>query len=64
MLGTLRIAMLNNGVDLKVWRGGILSAAHTQADVDFTVNAWRKSLRAMKEEGLLAGAKNDKAATA
>lgn len=56
--------MLNNGVDLKVWRGGILSAAHTQADVDFTVNAWRKSLRAMKEEGLLAGAKNDKAATA
>ena len=54
MLGKLRIAMLNNGVDLKGWRGGILSAAHTQADVDFTVDAWRKSLRAMKEEGLLA----------
>ncbi len=64
MLGKLRIAMLNNGVDLKGWRGGILSAAHTQADVDFTVEAWRKSLRALKEEGLLAGAKGVKAVTA
>ena len=64
MLGKLRIAMLNNGVDLKGWRGGILSAAHTQADVDLAVGAWRKSLRAMKEEGLLAGAKNAKAVTA
>ena len=64
MLGKLRTARLNNGVDLKGWRGGILSAAHTQADVDFTVDAWRKSLRAMKEEGLLAGAKSAKAVTA
>jgi glutamate-1-semialdehyde 2,1-aminomutase len=53
MLGKLRIAMLNNGVDLKGWRGGILSAAHTQADVDFTLDAWRKSLRALREEGAL-----------
>lgn len=51
MLGKLRLAMLVNGVDLKGWRGGIVSAAHTQADVDFTVEAWRKSLRALKEEG-------------
>src|SRR5262249_38688961 len=43
MLGKLRIAMLNNGVDLKGWRGGLTSAAHTQADVDFTLDAWRKS---------------------
>jgi glutamate-1-semialdehyde 2,1-aminomutase len=53
MLGKLRLAMLNNGVDLKGWRGGIVSAAHTQADVDFTVDAWRKSLRALREEGEL-----------
>ena len=53
MLGKLRLAMLKNGVDLKGWRGGILSAAHTQADVDFTLDAWRKSLRALKEEGAL-----------
>jgi glutamate-1-semialdehyde 2,1-aminomutase len=53
MLGKLRLAMLNNGVDLKGWRGGIVSAAHTQADVDLTLDAWRKSLRALKEEGEL-----------
>ena len=51
LLGKLRLAMLNNGVDLKGWRGGIVSAAHTQADVEWTVDAWRKSLRALKDEG-------------
>ena len=64
MLGKLRLAMLNNGVDLKGWRGGLVSTAHTQADVDFTVDAWRKSLRAMKEEGLVAGVKGATAVTA
>lgn len=54
-LGKLRLAMLNNGVDLKGWRGGIVSAAHTQADVDLTLDAWRKSLRALQAEGALAG---------
>jgi glutamate-1-semialdehyde 2,1-aminomutase len=53
VLGKLRLAMLNHGVDLKGWRGGIVSAAHTEADVDLTVNAWRKSLRDMRAEGLL-----------
>ena len=55
MLGKLRLAMLNNGVDLKGWRGGIVSAAHTEEDVELTLDAWRKSLRAMKEEGALEG---------
>jgi glutamate-1-semialdehyde 2,1-aminomutase len=50
-LDKMRLAMLVNGVDLKGWRGGLVSAAHTQADVDFTVDAWRKSLRMLKEEG-------------
>ena len=54
MLGKLRLAMLVNGVDLKGWRGGIVSAVHTQADVELTLEAWRKSLRALKEEGDLA----------
>jgi glutamate-1-semialdehyde 2,1-aminomutase len=53
MLTKLRLAMLNNGVDLKGWRGGILSAAHTQADVDLTLEAWRKSLCALKDEGVI-----------
>ena len=51
MLAKLRLAMLVNGVDLKGWRGGLVSAAHTQADIDLTLEAWRKSLRALKEEG-------------
>jgi glutamate-1-semialdehyde 2,1-aminomutase len=53
LLGKLRLAMLNNGVDLKGWRGGIVSAAHTQADVDLTLAAWRNSLRALREDGEL-----------
>jgi glutamate-1-semialdehyde 2,1-aminomutase len=53
VLAKLRLAMLNNGVDLKGFRGGIVSAAHTQADVDFTVEAWRTSLRQLKEEEAL-----------
>jgi glutamate-1-semialdehyde 2,1-aminomutase len=52
-LARLRLAMLVNGVDLKGWRGGIVSAVHTAADVEFTVEAWRKSLRALKDEGEL-----------
>ncbi len=52
-LGKLRLAMLNNGVDLKGWRGGIVSAAHTQTDVALTLDAWQKSLRALRDEGLL-----------
>jgi glutamate-1-semialdehyde 2,1-aminomutase len=54
LLGKLRLAMLVNGVDLKGWRGGIVSAVHTQADVELTLEAWRKSLRALKAEGELA----------
>lgn len=53
VLSKLRLAMLVNGVDLKGYRGGILSAAHTDADIAFTLDAWRKSLRALKEEETL-----------
>jgi glutamate-1-semialdehyde 2,1-aminomutase len=52
-LDKMRLAMLVNGVDLKGWRGGLVSAAHTDADVDLTIDAWRKSLRMLKEEGEL-----------
>lgn len=55
MLGKLRIAMLNNGIDLKGWRGGIVSAAHTAEDVELTIDAWRRSLKALREEGELPG---------
>jgi len=53
VLAKLRLAMLVHGVDLKGYRGGILSAAHTDADIAFTLDAWRKSLRALKEEETL-----------
>jgi glutamate-1-semialdehyde 2,1-aminomutase len=51
LLAKMRLAMLVYGIDLKSWRGGIVSSAHTQADVDLTLSAWRRSLRALKEEG-------------
>jgi glutamate-1-semialdehyde 2,1-aminomutase len=54
VLAKLRLAMLVNGVDLKGFRGGIVSAAHNQADVDFTLAAWRTSLRMLKAEERLA----------
>jgi glutamate-1-semialdehyde 2,1-aminomutase len=53
MLGKLRLAMLVHGVDMKGFRGGIVSAAHTDADIAFTVDAWRKSLRDLKKEETL-----------
>jgi len=51
LLAKMRLAMLVYGIDLKSWRGGIVSSAHTQADVDLTLEAWQRSLRALKEEG-------------
>jgi glutamate-1-semialdehyde 2,1-aminomutase len=51
LLAKMRLAMLVHGIDLKSWRGGIVSSAHTQADIDLTLEAWRRSLRALKEEG-------------
>ena len=53
MLNKLRLAMLINGVDLLGWRGGVVSAAHTQVEVDQTIAAWRASLRMLKDEGEL-----------
>ena len=38
-------------LNLKGWRGGLVSSAHTAEDVEWTVDAWRKSLRALRDEG-------------
>src|SRR5581483_4171845 len=46
----LRRGMLNEGVDLMAL-GIMVSAAHTGDDVDRTVEAFRRTLRAMKDEG-------------
>ncbi|MBL8838320.1 MAG: aspartate aminotransferase family protein [Alphaproteobacteria bacterium] len=53
MLNKLRVAMLLHGVDLLGWRGGVMSAAHGDAEIDQTVAAWRASLRMMRDEGEL-----------
>jgi glutamate-1-semialdehyde 2,1-aminomutase len=53
MLNKLRVAMLLNGVDLQGWRGGVVSAAHGDAEVEHTLAAWRASLRLLRDEGEL-----------
>ena len=49
----LRRGMINEGVAL-MGDGMMVSSAHTDADVDRTIDAFRRALRAMKDERLLA----------
>ena len=46
----LRLAMLSNGVDVTGWPGGTISAAHGDAELAGTVDAFRESLRMLKAE--------------
>ncbi|MCY4452348.1 MAG: aminotransferase class III-fold pyridoxal phosphate-dependent enzyme [Immundisolibacterales bacterium] len=46
----LRLAMLSNGVDVTGWPGGTISAAHGDAELTATVEAFRESLRMLKAE--------------
>ena len=48
----LRLGMINEGVDL-MGGGLMVSSAHTDADVALTIDAFRRTLRAMKDEPLL-----------
>ena len=50
MLEKLRLAMLVNGVDLKGWRGAIVSAKHGEDLIERTTAAWRESLALLKRE--------------
>ncbi len=45
----LRLGMLNEGIDL-MGSGMMVSSAHTREDVDQTVEAFRRTLRAMKDD--------------
>jgi glutamate-1-semialdehyde 2,1-aminomutase len=51
LLRKIVLGLMIHGVDPKSWRGGLVSAAHTPEDIQFTVEAWRKTLRAMRDEG-------------
>ncbi len=53
-LTKLRLAMRVHGVDLSGWPGGPTSAVHTDEDVNLTLEAFRKSVRMLKDEGEIA----------
>lgn len=50
LLAKFVLGLMVNGVDPKSNRGGIVSAAHTADDVKLTVEAWRRMLRALRDE--------------
>lgn len=50
LLAKFVLGLMNNGIDPKGNRGGLLSAAHTAEDIRLTVEGWRRTLRALKEE--------------
>ena len=49
----LKWALFNHGVDL-MGTGGMLSSAHTDADVDWTLEAFRAAIGDLRADGLLA----------
>ena len=50
LVQSVRRALQNRGVDLMSGTGGMLSAAHTEADVDQTLEAFRGALKAVRDE--------------
>lgn len=49
----LKRAMLNEGVDMIGGRGFLVSATHTDEDVDETVSAFERAVAAMQRDGIL-----------
>lgn len=47
----LRLGMLIHGVELFSWPGGPTSAAHTEEDLGLTVEAFRATLRRLRDDG-------------
>ena len=45
--------MLSNGVDVNGWPGGVVSAAHGDAELAETAGALRESLRMLKAEDVI-----------
>ena len=50
----VRLGVLLHGVDIQGWPGAPVSAAHTDADRAQTVDAFRQTIRLLREEGALA----------
>lgn len=51
--GPLKLAMLNEGVDMMGGIGFMVSAAHREQDIDRTVEAFERALVALREEGVV-----------
>ena len=49
----LRLALYVNGVDISGWPGGLLSAAHTEADLEETATAFERSLEMLRGDGVV-----------
>ena len=49
----LKRSMQNNGIDIMGRDSFLVSAAHTETDIDQTLAAVEKSLAAVREEGLV-----------
>jgi hypothetical protein len=47
----LRLVMMVNGVDCNGSPGDVISATHGDAELEDTVDAIRKSMRMLKQEG-------------
>jgi glutamate-1-semialdehyde 2,1-aminomutase len=47
----LRVGLLVHGVDVQGWPGAPVSAAHTPADCEQTVAAFRRTIQALRDEG-------------
>jgi len=45
--------MLNHGVDLMSGSGGFTSGAHTEADIERTIEAFEATVTEMQAEGML-----------
>jgi glutamate-1-semialdehyde 2,1-aminomutase len=51
----LQAGMMERGVDLMSGKSGIMSTAHTDADMEQTVDAFRETLRHMRTKHILEG---------
>jgi glutamate-1-semialdehyde 2,1-aminomutase len=49
----LRLGMLIHGVEIFAWPGGPTSSVHTEDDLQRTAQAFRKTLRMLREEGAI-----------
>ena len=51
--GPLKLAMLNEGVDMMGGIGFMVSAVHTEEEIDRTSEAFERSLVALRNEGII-----------